>query len=139
MTVPTNSTETTFRVRYAETDQMGIVHHAVYVEWLEEGRSHWMRAHGTSYVALEAEGLFMAVSEIQLRYHRPARYDQRVTIRCWVEEVRSRLLKYGYEVLEADSGLLLVNGYTRHICMNSAGKATQIPSQWLELLRQGAV
>jgi hypothetical protein len=59
--------ETTFRVRYAETDQMGIVHHASYVAWLEEGRSQWMRAHGNSYAQFEEEGLLLVVSELYLR------------------------------------------------------------------------
>jgi len=86
----TDVVATTFRVRYAETDQMGIVHHASYVAWLEEGRSQWMRAHGNSYAQFEEEGLLLVVSELCLRYKQPARYDQRVTVRCWVESVRSR-------------------------------------------------
>ena len=92
--MPPNFIETTFHVRYAETDQMGIVHHAAYVVWLEEGRSQWLRAHGSSVVQFEQDGLRLAVSEISLRYHQPARYDQRVTVRCGMTGVRSRQIQF---------------------------------------------
>ena len=84
--MPKDIAETTFRVRYAETDQMGIVHHASYVVWLEEGRSNWMRAHGSSYAQFEREGLLLAVSDLNVRFKQAARYDQPVTVRCWVEQ-----------------------------------------------------
>ena len=130
--------ETTFRVRYAETDQMGIVHHASYVVWLEEGRSQWMRAHGNSYAQFEKEGLLLVVSELCLRYKQPARYDQRVTIRCWVESVRSRQIQFNYEVVDAETGAVFINGYTQHICLDREGKVARIPNKWQGSLRQGA-
>jgi len=130
--------ETTFRVRYAETDQMGIVHHASYVVWLEEGRSQWMRANGNSYAQFEKEGLLLVVSECCLRYNQPAHYDQRVTIRCWVERVRSRQIQFNYEVIDAETGAVFVDGYTQHICLNREGKVTRIPDKWTSFLRQGA-
>jgi acyl-CoA thioester hydrolase len=125
-----NVIETTFRVRYAETDQMGIVHHASYVVWLEEGRSQWMRAHGNSYAQFEKEGLLLVVSELCLRYNQPARYDQRVTIRCWVETVRSRQVQFNYEVVDAETGAVFVDGYTQHICLDREGRVTRIPDKW---------
>jgi len=134
----TDATETTFRVRYAETDQMGIVHHASYVVWLEEGRSQWMRAHGNSYAQFEREGLLLVVSELCLRYKQPARYDQRVAVRCWVESVRSRQIQFSYEVVDAETGAVFLDGYTQHICLDRAGKVTRIPGYWQGLLRQGA-
>jgi acyl-CoA thioester hydrolase len=134
----TDVVATTFRVRYAETDQMGIVHHASYVAWLEEGRSQWMRVHGNSYAQFEKEGLLLVVSELCLRYKQPARYDQRVTIRCWVESVRSRQIQFNYEVVDAETGALLVNGYTQLICLDREGKVARIPDKWQEFLRQGA-
>jgi acyl-CoA thioester hydrolase len=127
--------ETEFRVRYAETDQMGIVHHASYVVWLEEGRSQWMRAHGNSYAQFEKEGLLLVVSELCLRYKQPARYDQRVTIRCWVESVRSRQIQFNYEAVDAETGAVLVNGYRQLICLDRDGEVTRIPDQWQGFLR----
>jgi acyl-CoA thioester hydrolase len=128
--------ETTFRVRYAETDQMGIVHHSSYVVWLEEGRSQWMRAHGNSYAQFEEGGFQLVVSELCLRYKQPARYDQRVTVRCWVESVRSRQIQFNYEVVDAETGAMLVNGYTQLICLGREGKVTRIPDEWQDFLRQ---
>jgi acyl-CoA thioester hydrolase len=128
--------ETTFHVRYAETDQMGVVHHAAYVVWLEEGRSTWLRAHGRSYAQFEAEGLRLAVSEIQVRYKQPTRYDQRVTVRCWISEVRSRQVQFDYEIIDAESKTLFVSGYTKHICLDHTGKVATIPLQWQHFLRQ---
>lgn len=128
--------ETTFHVRYAETDQMGIVHHAAYVIWLEEGRSNWMRAHGRSYAQLEREGLVLAVSELHIRYSQPARYDQRVTIQCWIEEVRSRQVQFNYHILEAASETVLVTGHSKHICLDREGRVALIPADWQRFLRQ---
>ncbi len=128
--------ETTFRVRYAETDQMRIVHHASYVVWLEEGRSHWMRAHGSSFAQFEKEGFMLAVSDLQARYHQAARYDQPVTVRCWVEKVRSRQIQFNYQVVDAETGGLFVSGYTKHICLDRDGAVVNFPKKWLELLKQ---
>ena len=134
----TDVIQTTFRVRYAETDQMGIVHHASYIVWLEEGRSQWMRAHGNSYAHFEKEGLLLVVSELCLRYKQPARYDQRVTVRCWVESVRSRQIQFNYQVVDAETGAVFVEGYTQHICLDRQGRVTRIPDRWTAFLRQGA-
>jgi acyl-CoA thioester hydrolase len=133
-----SAVETTFRVRYAETDQMGIVHHASYVVWLEEGRSQWMRAHGNSYAQFEADGLQLVVSELCLRYKQPARYDQQVTVCCWVEGVRSRQVQFNYEVVDARTGAVLVNGYTQLVCLDRVGQVIRIPAKWQDFLRQGA-
>jgi len=116
---------------------MGIVHHAVYAIWLEEGRSQWMRTQGTSFTQFEAQGFALPVSELHIRYSQPARYDQLVTIRCWVEEVKSRKVTFSYEVIAAQSGELLVEGYTKHICTDHAGKVTKMPDEWRQFLSQG--
>jgi acyl-CoA thioester hydrolase len=134
----TDVIQTTFRVRYAETDQMGIVHHASYIVWLEEGSSQWMRAYGNSYAHFEKEGLLLVVSELCLRYKQPARYDQRVTVRCWVESVRSRQIQFNYQVVDAETGAVFVEGYTQHICLDRQGRVTRIPDRWTAFLRQGA-
>ena len=135
--MPPSKVETTFRVRYAETDQMGIVHHASYVVWLEEGRSNWMRVHGSSYAQFEREGLVLAVTDLNVRYKRPARYDQPVTVRCWVESVRSRQMQFSYEIVDPATGEIFVAASTKHVCLDRNGKVVNIPEKWQTYLRQG--
>jgi acyl-CoA thioester hydrolase len=134
--IPARFVETTFHVRYAETDQMGIVHHSAYVVWLEEGRSQWMRTHGSSVVQFEQDGLQLAVSEISLRYHQPAHYDQQVTVRCGVTGVRSRQIQFKYDVVDTETGTTLVTGCTQHVCLDNAGNVTKIPDKWRLFLCQ---
>ncbi|MBN1219392.1 MAG: acyl-CoA thioesterase [Anaerolineae bacterium] len=131
-----NTVETTFHVRYAETDQMGVVHHAAYVVWLEEGRSEWMRANGSSYARFEQDGLRMAVSEVNIRYRQAAFYDQKVTIRCWIEKVLSRQIKFGYKVVDAETHAILAEAYTKLIYVDEQGNVTQIPKKWRDFLGQ---
>ena len=135
--MPPSKVETTFRVRYAETDQMGIVHHASYVVWLEEGRSNWMRVHGSSYAQFEREGLVLAVTDLNVRYKRSARYDQPVTVRCWVESVRSRQMQFNYEIVDPATGEIFVAASTKHVCLDRNGKLVNIPEKWQTYLRQG--
>src|SRR5258708_22637370 len=85
-----------FYVRYAETDAQGIVHHASYVVWLEEARSHYSRSIGRDYADFERAGYFMSVVEIQLRYRVPSRYPDRVIVSCWIDEVKSRSVAFSY-------------------------------------------
>ena len=126
--------ETTFHVRYAETDQMGIVHHAAYLVWLEEGRSQWLRDHGTSFVEFEKDGVTLAVSEVNARYSKAARYDQLITVRCWIKEVKSRRLIFGYQIVDPQDGSLFFSGTTKHICVDHQGKVTKIPDKWRTLM-----
>ena len=122
--------ETTFHVRYAETDQMGIVHHSAYIVWFEEGRSAWSRQLGRPYADFERAGYLLAVSEVGARYLVPARYDQRVTVRTRISQIRSRLIRFEYEVVDAEGGELLVTGFTTHICLDHEGKPARIPEDW---------
>lgn len=119
--------ETTFPVRYAESDQMGVVHHANYVIWMEEGRSQYMRAQGMGYEQVEREGLLFAVAELTVRYIAPARYGDDVTVRAWLEEARSRAITFGYEVVDAKTRALLVAGQTKLVATDRAGNVTRIP------------
>lgn len=121
-------------MRYAETDKMGIVHHAAIVVWLEEGRSQWLRAQGSSYAAFEADGVSLAVSELNVRYIQAVEYDQLVTVRCWVDDVKSRKVVFAYQVLNAKTGAILAKGTTKHICVNRAGRVTKIPEQWHQFM-----
>ncbi len=135
--MPDNIVETTFHVRYAETDQMGVVHHAAYVVWLEEGRSAWMRAYGSSYAQFEKDGFLLAVSEVNIRYRQAAHYDQQVTVRCWVDQVRSRQLKFGYEIVETATGAILAEADTKLICLDDQGQVIPMPERWRAFLSRG--
>jgi acyl-CoA thioester hydrolase len=131
--------ETTFPVRYAETDQMQMVHHASYVVWMEEGRSEFMRRSGADYADIERGGYYFAVTSIRVRFLASAHYGERVTVRTWIEELRSRQLTFGYEIVNAENELLLVAGQSEHVCINHAGQVTRIPEQWRQLLARSAL
>ncbi len=119
--------ETRFRVRFFETDQMGVVHHAAYITWFEEGRSAFTRAIGYPYSQMEAEGVSLAVAEVAARYHRPARYDDEVIVATCLTGLLSRGMNFGYEVRRAADGELLVSGSTRHISVDARGQVRRIP------------
>ncbi len=126
--------ENTFYVRYAETDAMGIVHHASYIVYFEEARSHYSRVRGADYAAFERSGHWLAVSEVHARYRVPARYGQLLTARCWVEELKSRSIVFGYEIVDAATQTTLVTGYSKHICINHQGQVTKLPQEWCAIL-----
>lgn len=114
-------------MRYAETDQMGVVHHAVYPVWFEVGRTALSHAVGMPYSEWERRGLFLMVAELVCRYRRPARYDEEVTIWTEVREVASRKVVFAYRVTGPD-GELLVEGETRHVAVDRAsGRPAVIP------------
>jgi acyl-CoA thioester hydrolase len=125
--------ETTFFVRSVETDQTGMVHHSQYLVWFEEGRAAWMRAMGSDYADLKASGFDLAVSEVHARYVAPAPYGRQVTVRSWVDALRSHALKFSYQVVDTESGGTLVTGYTRHVCVGSERRVVRIPQRWREL------
>ena len=129
--------ETTFPVRYAETDQMRIAHHSSYVVWMEEGRSEFMRQSGADYAEIERGGHLFAVTDIQVRYLASAHYGERVTVRTWVEDLKSRQITFGYEIVNAASGARLVKAQSGHICINRAGAIIRIPEVWRRLLTGG--
>jgi acyl-CoA thioester hydrolase len=124
-----------FNVRYAETDAMGIVHHASYIVWFEEGRSHYMRARGSSYADFERSGFYIAVTDVSARYLKAAVYDNPILVRCWLSEVRSRTMAFEYEVLHEHTGDLFVTGITRHICLDKEGRIARVPAQWASWLK----
>jgi acyl-CoA thioester hydrolase len=126
--------ETTFRVRYAETDAMGVVYHAEYLVWFEVGRGEYFRAQGEDYARWEQQGYYLPVSEVHARYHAPAHYGDHVAVRTWVQEVRSRGLTLEYEVNHAETQQRLVSGWTKHICMDGQGRACRLPADMLALL-----
>lgn len=124
--------ETSFRVRFAETDQMGIVHHSVYAVWLEEGRSEWSRQAGMPYSEFDKAGFSLAVTELRLRYMTPARYDDLVTVRTWIEELGSRGMIHHYEVINAETRQKIATGVVRLICVDTSGQVRRIPAEWFD-------
>ena len=110
------------RVRYGETDQMGVVYHPEYLVWCEMGRTEYMRQLGTSYADIERSGTRLVVAEAFLRYHAPARYDEIVRVETTLSAVRSRALTFDYLICQAESGRRLVSARTLLIAMDSLGK-----------------
>lgn len=123
--------ETRFHIRYAETDAMGIVHHSQYIVYFEEGRSAYARQRGHPYSEFEREGFILAVVEVGVNYRNPARYEQFITVRTWISEMRSRTLTFNYEIVDEALDETLATGFTRHICLDLEGKPTRIPEKWL--------
>jgi len=134
MTVPTVS-ETLVRVNYSETDQMGVAYHARYLVWLDIARTEHLRLCGASYRDLEATGLRLAVSEVAVRYRQPARFDDRVRIRCWVREVGSRRITFGYALEHADDGRLLATARVALLALDRAMALTRLPLDVRSLFR----
>lgn len=122
--------ETSFHVRYAETDAMGIIHHASYIVYFEEGRSNYARQRGHAYAEFEREGYYLAVTEVGARYVKPARYDQLITIRCWIAEMKSRSLTFHYEIVDHQTAEIFVTGFSKHICITHDSQVAQIPEAW---------
>ena len=121
--------ETTLRVRYAETDAMGVVYHANYLVWFEVGRGDYFRALGQDYGQWERQGYLLPVSEVYARFHAPAHFGDLVTVHTWVEQARSRSVTLGYEVRDTTSQQCLVTGWTKHICMDREGRARRLPKE----------
>lgn len=127
--------ETTLTVRYAETDQMGVVHHANYLIWFELGRTEFCKAKGFSYRDMEKDDdSFMVVAEVYCRYKSPAFYDDTITVRTQITEIRSRTLRFVYEIVRASDNTLLVEGETTHILTDTYKKVRSIPDKYRELL-----
>ncbi len=122
------------RVRYAETDQMGVVYHANYLIWCEIGRTDFMRTLGTPYAQLERDGVLLAVSDATLRYHASARYDDPVRVYTRLRRVRSRTLTFAYRIVNAESGVTLVSASTDLVSVSATGRAIALPPTVRSLL-----
>lgn len=126
--------EAEFRVRYAETDQMGVVYHANYLVWCEIGRTEFIRTRGTSYADLERSGVLLAVSDASLRYHAAARYDDRILVRTVLTRVRSRAIEFAYTILNADTGERLVTATTTLVSIDGDGRLTALPAEFRDAI-----
>ena len=131
--------ETRVRVRYAETDQMGVVYYANYLVWFEVGRAELMRQRGLDYKQMEIEeGCLMAVVESNARYKAPARYDEELTIETTVTGVRGPVVRFSYRVLRAADSLLLCEGETVHVVVGRDMKRCPMPRKYAALLSAAA-
>ena len=128
--------ETRLRVRYAETDQMGIVYHSNHIIWFEVGRVELMRQMGFSYRDMEREdGRFIAVAEVSCRYRAPAYYDEEILVRTWLKSVRESVVIFSYELLRAEGRALLAEGETTHIVTDMNMKIAALPEKYLVAFR----
>jgi len=127
-----------FRVRYSETDQMGVVYHAEYLVWCEVGRTDFIRGLGLPYSELEKRGTALAVAEASIRYHSPARYDDLIHVETRLVEVRSRAITFEYLIRNGDSRERLATARTLLVSLDSAGKPVPLPAEVRTMLERAA-
>jgi acyl-CoA thioester hydrolase len=131
--------EVRVRVRYAETDQMGVVYHANHFIWFEVGRVELLRQLGFSYRDMEQnDQCFIAVVDARCRYKAPARYDDEILVRTHLKNARESLVHFGYELVRASDGVLLAEGETTHIVTDAEMKVRSIPEKYMEAFREAA-
>src|SRR3984885_3064253 len=125
------SHKTSFRVRYAETDQMGVVYYANYLVWMELGRAEYCRAAGIRYRDMELEdGVRLAVVEAHCRYLYPAHYDEEIAVKTWVAKTNKRIVEFEYEISEAETGRQLASGTTKHIFLGKDMRRVKLPEKY---------
>src|SRR5271154_5418241 len=125
--------EARIRVRYAETDQMGVVYHSNYLIWFEVGRVEFIRQLGLSYKQMEEEyGCGISVVDVRARYRAPARYDDELVIETRLLAAREAVVKFGYRILRVGDGALLCEGETMHVCVGMDMKKRSLPPKYAE-------
>lgn len=123
--------QTRFRVRYAETDQMGVVYYANYLVWMELGRAEYCRAAGVRYKDMEGvDGIRLAVVDAHCRYVHPAHYDEEIEVKTWIARANRRMIEFHYEIREAQTDRALAEGETRHIFLGHDMKPVKLPEKY---------
>jgi acyl-CoA thioester hydrolase len=131
--------ETRVRVRYAETDQMGVVYHSNHFIWFEIGRVELMRQLGLTYKEIEKQdGCYIAVVDARCRYKAPAFYDEEIIVRTYLKNVRESLIHFGYELKRVADGTLLAEGETTHLVTDAQLKITPLPEKYMQVFRAAA-
>ena len=120
--------ETELRVRYSETDRMGLVYHGAYVAWFEVGRTEFCRAAGFPYRRMEDDGLWILVTRVECVYRRPARYDDRILVRARMTELGSRGIAFAYEVVN-EQRERVADGASRHVFADTTGRPVRAPAE----------
>jgi len=126
----TAAAETRLRVRYAETDQMGVVYYANYVVWMEVGRVALCKSRGLDYRDLERDGVLMAVVEVNCRYHALARFDDEVVVSTQIEDANPRVIRFAYEMRTAEGDRKLATGFTRHVLVDRQFQRIRLPEKY---------
>lgn len=127
------------RVRYVETDQMGIVHHSVYFHWMEVGRTEYLRAKGLSYAKMEEMGIRMPLVEANAEYLLPAKYDDEVSVKTVLKDCSKISFTFNYEIVRLKDRKLLTRGTTRHIATDVANVPRRVPNDIYLLIGGGNV
>jgi acyl-CoA thioester hydrolase len=135
---PTHQTgfvhETTLRVRYAETDQMGVVYYANYLIWMEVGRADYCRTVGMRYRDMEQnDGILLAVVDAHCRYLYPARYDEEIAVKTWIGNANRRVVEFQYEVRNVQTGRALAGGSTKHVFVGKDMRPIKLPEKYWAL------
>jgi acyl-CoA thioester hydrolase len=130
--------EIQFRVRYAETDQMGVVYHANYLVWCEIGRTEFIRTLGVSYADMERAGVSLAVSELSMRFHAAARYDNMIRVETTLSDVRSRMMTFDYLCSNAENGQRFVTARTTLVSLDPHGRPMALPPDFRRRLESGS-
>ena len=125
--------ETEVRVRYADTDQMSVAHHANYLVWFEVGRTEFCRARGFTYKQMEDAGIILMVLDVDVHFRGKAKYDDLLIIRTRIDSIKSRTISFEYQILKKESKKLIVYGKSRHISLNKKGEPRKIPERFLSL------
>lgn len=129
--------KTRLRVRYVETDQMGVVYHSNFLIWFEVGRVELLRQLGFTYKDMEREdGCYIAVVDARCRYKAPARYDDQILVRTHLKNVRDSLIHFGYEIVRESDGTLLAEGETTHIVTDAGFNKRVLPDRYLEAFKR---
>lgn len=136
MTVTRPHFDVELRVRYAETDQMGVVYHSEYLVWCEVGRTEYIRALGLPYAEMERRGALLAVADASLRYHGSARYDDLIRVETTLAEVKSRAITFDYLIRHVQSGARLVTARTMLVSLDKIARPAPIPADVRELLER---
>jgi acyl-CoA thioester hydrolase len=131
-----HSSRSEFRVRYSETDQMGVVYHTNYLVWCEIGRTDFIRASGLTYAELERRGVLLAVAEATIRYHSAARYDDLIRVDTTLAAVRSRAVTFDYLITNAETGERLSSARTVLVSLDRDGRPTTLPDAFRQQLEQ---
>jgi len=125
-----------YRVIYGDTDQMGVVYYANYLRWFEMGRTELLRQIGTPYSEVERRGFYFPVSEVSCRYLRSARFDDEISVETTLQALGRATLVFAYRITRKDDGLLLVEGWTRHACLDAKGKVVKIARELERILKK---
>lgn len=125
----------TLTVRYAETDAQGVVHHANYLTWFEEGRSEFLRQQGCFYSDMERDGFFVIVAKATVEYRAPSFYEDRITIATTLQRGRGRLLEFSYKATN-QNGVLIAEGQTRHLVLDAERRMVSVPDKYQRLINR---